>query len=164
MKKLRKNFRVIKALIKLRFQNLMMFRLGFFGPFFVDGTLYVVQLLAMQAIYSHVDQIGTWDKGKMILFIGTFSMINAVNMTIYFFGLNRIPSKIQNGDMDLYLTKPVSPLLRITFERVNPGSMPLIIFSGVVIYYGISIGNIEVTACQVISLYILAHTNDHPLL
>ena len=28
-----------------------------------------------------------------------------------------IPEKIQTGELDLYLTKPVNPLLRITFEK-----------------------------------------------
>ena len=32
------NIRLVKALVKLRFERVMMFRLGFFGPFFVDGS------------------------------------------------------------------------------------------------------------------------------
>lgn len=126
---MRKNIRVVKELIKLRFHNLMMFRLGFFGPFFVDGSLFVVQLLVFQAIYANVGSIGTWEKGEMMIFIGSFSLINALNMIIFFFGVNSISYKIKNGDIDLYLTKPVSPLLRLTFEQVNPGSIPLLILS-----------------------------------
>lgn len=60
----------------------------------------------------------------MILYIGTFSLINAVSMTICFFGLNGIPGKVQSGELDLYLTKPVSPLFRLTFENISPGSIP----------------------------------------
>lgn len=142
---IKRNVRVVKALIKLRFQNLMMFRLGFFGPFFVDGSLFLVQLLVFRAIYSNVARIGTWEQGEMIIFIGTFSLINALNMIIYFFGIYDLPGKIKNGDLDLYLTKPVSPLLRLTFERVNPGSIPLLFLSGMLIAYGIRIGNIGIT-------------------
>lgn len=119
---MRENIRLIKVLIKLRLERVMMFRLGFFGPFFVDGSLFVIQLLVFQAIYSNVDRIGNWKQGDMILFIGTFSLINALNMSIYFFGVNSIPEKIRTGEIDLYLTKPVSPLLRLTFEQVNPGA------------------------------------------
>lgn len=143
--RIKRNISVVKALIKLRFQNLMMLRLGFFGPFFVDGSLFFTQLLVFNAVYSNVDRIGTWGQGEMIVFIGTFSMINALNMVIYFFGINDLSKKIKNGDLDLYLTKPVSPLLRLTFERVNPGSVPLVFMSGFIIAYGIQAGNIEVT-------------------
>ena len=41
----------------------------------------------------------------MVIFIGTFSLVNAVNMVVYFFGVNGISGKIRNGDIDLYLTK-----------------------------------------------------------
>ncbi|WKK92725.1 ABC-2 family transporter protein [Clostridioides difficile] len=36
------------------------------------------------SIYSHVDSIGGWQQGEMLIFIGTFSLINAINMTIFF--------------------------------------------------------------------------------
>lgn len=141
-----KNFRVFKALWKLRFQKLMMFRLGFWGPFFVDGSLFLVQLVVFDAIYANVERIGNWGRGEMILYIGTFSLINAVNMVVYFFGINGIVDKIKSGEMDLYLSKPVGPLFRLTFECVNPGALPLLFFSVGIIVYGLRTGNIAVTA------------------
>lgn len=145
MGRMKRNLRVVRVLIDMRIQNVMMYRLSFFGPFFVDSCVFLVQLFVFQAVYYNVDRIGTWGKGQMILYIGTFSMINAINMVICFFGINGIPDKIKSGDMDLYLTKPVSPLLRLTFERVNPGAVPLLILSGVIIAYGIRKGGIEIT-------------------
>jgi len=147
---IKKNSRVIMALIKMRFQNLMMFRLGFFGPFFVDGSMFLIQLIVFQTIYLKIDRIGTWGRGEMVLYIGTFSMINAINMFIYFFGVIGIPEKIKSGEMDLYLTKPISPLLRITFEKINPGSFPLIIMSGFIIAYGIELGDMRITVGQIV--------------
>lgn len=135
-KRMKKNFRVLRELFRIRFQHLMLFRLGFFGPFFVDGSLFAVQLMVFGAVYSNVDRIGAWGEGEMILFIGTFSLINAVGMAFYFFGIRQVPDKIRNGELDLYLTKPVSPLLRLTFEQINPGSLPLIAMSLCIIGYG----------------------------
>lgn len=136
MKNMKRNFRVLRELVRIRFQNLMMFRLGFFGPFFVDGSLFLIQLIVFRAVYANVDRIGTWGSGEMILYIGTFSLLNAVNMVIFFFGIIELPTKIKKGEMDLYLTKPVSPLLRISFEKINPGSIPLVIMSLCIIAYG----------------------------
>lgn len=147
---MKRNMRVINQLIRLRFQNLMMFRLGFFGPFFVDSSLFLVQLLVFEAIYRNVDQIGSWDKGEMIIYIGSFSLINALNMVIYFFGVNDISNKIKNGDIDMYLTKPISPLLRLTFERFNPGSIPLVAFSIYLVVYGASKTTIPYTVGTVV--------------
>lgn len=127
----------------MRFQKLMMFRLGFFGPFFVDGSMFAIQLLVFDAVYRNVDRIGSWERGEMILYIGTFSLLNAVNMVIYFFGVNSIPFRINSGDLDLYLTKPVSPLFRLTFEQINPGSIPLVIMSWFIIIYGIQTADLH---------------------
>lgn len=137
---------MIKALWKIRLQNLMMFRLGFWGPFFVDGSLFLVQLAVFDAIYASVERIGSWGRGEMILYIGTFSLINAVNMVVYFFGVNGIVGKIKSGEMDYYLSKPGSPLLRLTFERMNPGSLPLLFFSVGIIGYGLRTAGIGVSA------------------
>lgn len=148
-KRWKKNLRILWELVRIRFQSLMMFRLGFFGPFFVDGSLFVVQLLVFGAVYSNVERIGTWGQGEMILFIGTFSLINAVGMVFYFFGIVQLPEKIRGGGLDLYLTKPVSPLLRLTFEKINPGSVPLLLMSLVIIGYGIRRTGITVDAGSV---------------
>ena len=144
-----RNFRIWKALLKIRFQNLMMFRLGFWGPFFVDGSLFLIQLAVFEAVYANVERIGNWGRGEMILYIGTFSLINAVNMVVYFFGVNGITGKIKSGEMDLYLTKPVSPLFRLTFECMN-GSLPLLFFSACIIGYGVRTAGIRVTAGKVL--------------
>lgn len=146
---MRKRYRIFRALLRIRFQNLMMFRLGFWGPFFVDGSLFAVQLMVFEAIYANVERIGSWGRGEMILYIGTFSLINAVNMIVYFFGVNGIPDKVKSGEMDLYLTKPVSPLFRLTFERMNPGSVPLFFLSIGILAYGVRTADLRLTPGKV---------------
>lgn len=136
IRNLKKNGKVLRELVLLRLHGLMVFRLDFFGPFFVDGSLFVIQLMAFAAVYSNVDQIGGWGIGEMTLYIGTFSLLNAVSMTVCFFGVNGIPGKVRSGELDLYLTKPVSPLFRLTFENVSPGSIPLVLMSICIIAYG----------------------------
>lgn len=148
---LKRNGRFFGELLRLRLQNLMAFRLGFFGPFFVDGSMFLIQLLVFSVIYENVEKVGPWKKGEMIVFIGTFSLINAINMVLYFFGVNGIPDKIKSGEFDLYLTKPVSPLFRLSFEKINPGSFPLIIMSVFIVIYGIRTGNLQVTIVRILA-------------
>ena len=141
--------RFVLVLIKYKLTHAMVFRLSFFGACFVDGSMFALQLAMMSAIYSQVDAIGDWGRGAMIIFIGTYSLLNAINMTIYFFGLNGIPGKVRSGELDHYVTKPVSPLLRLTFESVDLGSAPLIALSIVIILYGVGVAGVAPTAGQV---------------
>ncbi len=148
------NMRFISALIRMKLSKLMVFRLSFFGAFFVDGSMFLIQVLFYQAIYSKVDTIGGWSIPEMIIFIGTFSLINALNMLIFFFGTNGIPNKIRSGDLDHYLTKPVNPLLRLSFESVDLGSFPLVIASIILILYGVKQLAIEVTFVRFAAYFI----------
>lgn len=152
---MKNNIRLIKRLILLRFQRLMIYKIGFWGPFLIDGSLFLVQLFVFRSIYSQIETVGNWTQGEMTIFIGTFSLINALNMTIYFFGVNSIPQKIKSGEIDLYLTKPTNILLRITFEQINPGAVPLILLSMAIIMYGISLQELSLTWGN-ISAYILS--------
>lgn len=150
-----KTLRFIFLLIKLKLSHMMVFRLSFFGAFFADSTLFIVQLLTFNIIYSQVDTIGNWSRGQMLIFIGTFSIINGLNMLIYFFGVLTIPQKIREGGLDLYITKPGNTLLRLTFENVNPGSAPLLLLSGWIITYGISVLDTRVTVPLICAYTIL---------
>jgi len=143
---IKRSLRFIWLLIKLKLSHMMVFRLNFFGVFFADGALFVMQLLTFQLIYSRVDSIGGWSRGQMLIFIGTFSMINGLNMLIYFFGVLGIPDKIKEGVLDHYLTKPMNALLRLSFENVDPGSAPLILLSAAIIAYGARVAGVTVTA------------------
>jgi ABC-2 type transport system permease protein len=147
---LSKNMRIFFMLLKLRFARLTEFRLSFFGPFFVDSSLFIIQVLIFKTIYANVDSIGGWGQGQMLIFIGTFSLINALNMILYFFGVITIPDKVKNGSLDLYLTKPVSPLFRISFESIDPGSLPLLLTSFAIIGYGVSVSAFIPSMSQII--------------
>ncbi len=143
---MKNNLRFIILLFKLKLQKQMMYRLSFFGATVVDCSVFLLWLLMFDAIYNQVDTIGGWSQGQMTIFIGTFSLLNAINMTIYFFGVLGIPDKIRDGELDHYLTKPVNPLLRITFENINIGSSPLILFSIAIVIYGLSMTGIRISA------------------
>ncbi len=144
-----RQLRLIGALVRLKIARQTAFRLGFFGPLFVDGSLFILQILMFSAIFAHVDSIAGWGRGQTLLFIGTFSLINAINMTVFFFGIQGLPNLVRNGDFDGYLTRPVNPLLRLTFENVNLGSAPLILFSIGIIVYAVRVIGLTPTFLQV---------------
>ena len=142
---MKRNLKFIGLLIKMKLARTMAFRASFFGAFIADGSLFVVQLLTFAVIFGQVDSIGDWGWGQMLIFIVTFSMINGLNMVVTFFGVLEIPQKIKDGGLDHYITKPVNPLLRLSFEEINLGSAPLLLLSGGIIAWGVSIEGIHMT-------------------
>jgi len=145
-----KHCKVLFMLFKMKLSKNMAFRFSFFGVCFVDGSLFLIQLLMFSSIYSQVGNIGGWDKQEMLFFIGTFSLINALNMAIYFFGIITIPNKIKSGELDLYITKPINTLFHLTFESIDLGSVPLIFASIGILGYAVSGMSIQITAVNII--------------
>lgn len=155
MKKIIRYTRFLWTLLKLRLSRAMAFRFAFFNAFFVDGTMFILQMLMFGAIYGNVDSIGSWGRGETLLFIGTFSLINALNMLIFFFGINGLDQKIQSGDLDGYLVRPFPTLLRLTFEHIDLGSAPLVLLSIGIIIYAAGQLTITITAGAVIGYILL---------
>ena len=53
-----RQLRLIWMLVRMKLKRMMIVRLSFFGAFFVDGSMFVIQLLVFSAIYGNVNSIG----------------------------------------------------------------------------------------------------------
>lgn len=117
-----RHLKLLSAMLKIRLGRQMMYRASFWTAFFVDSTLFVVQLVVFSTLFLNVDNVNGWTREQMVFFVGTFSIIDGIEMSLYFFGLIGLPEKIRNGKLDLCLTKPVHPLFFTSFESMDIGS------------------------------------------
>jgi ABC-2 type transport system permease protein len=152
---IKRNLKIMYMLLKMKLQRNMAYRLSFFGVCFADGSLFLMQILMFSAIYSQVSSIGGWSRNQTLLFIGTFSLLNALNMALYFFGVISIPHKIKSGELDLYITKPLNTLFHLSFENMDMGSVPLVFASIGIIIYAAAGMEVRVTALTVIGYIFL---------
>ena len=120
---LSRNGRSAIALAKARLARQASEAGSFWAGFVVDTMVFFIQAAVFWVIYLNVDDIGGWDKWRSVFFVGTFTLVDGLYMSLYFFGLLGIPEAIRTGRLDLYLVKPFDPLLHLAFERFNPGSL-----------------------------------------
>lgn len=158
IKKFSKYISLCFALLKLRLNKKMIYGFSFWAAFFVDITLFLIQIIVFNSIFFQVDHINGWNRYQMIFFVGTFTLIDGLYMFAYFFGVIAIPGKIRTGKLDLYITKPVSTLFLLTFESIDVGSVLLTIPGFIMLFYsseklGISLNIWNVTGY--ISLIVL---------
>ena len=152
---IKRQIKMIYMLLKMKIARSMVYRFSFFGVTLVDGSMFFIQLLMFNAIYSQVDSISGWERAQVLFFIGTFSLINALNMTLFFFGIISIPEKIRTGRLDLYIIKPINSLLYLSFENINVGSIPLVFASGGILFYAVSHMQLEITVFKVMGYIFL---------
>lgn len=133
---LSRHMRLLKVLFKFRLSNQMIYRASFWTAFFVDVSLFVIQMVVFNTLFLNVDSLNGWNKYQMIIFIGTFTLVDGINMFSYFFGIINIPMKIREGKLDTYLTKPVNTLFWLTFESIDFGSAFITLPGLLMVLYG----------------------------
>lgn len=118
-----RHLRLMKMFFSFRLSNQMIYRASFWTAVFVDVSLFLIQLAVFSVLFLNVDSINGWNRYQMVFFVGTFTIIDGLDMFLYFFGVISIPMKIREGKLDIYLTKPVNTLFWLTFENMDIGSV-----------------------------------------
>jgi len=140
-----KMMRIMLTLLRCRVSRQMMYRLSFWTAFWVDLTYFLIQLLTFAAIFRQIETIGDWTLPHMAIFLGTFTMLDALYMCTYFFGVLAIPEKIRTGALDLYLTRPVSALFLLSVESMDFGSILLTVPGLMMVGWGVRELGLHVT-------------------
>ncbi|MCX7774060.1 MAG: ABC transporter permease, partial [Clostridia bacterium] len=120
--KIKRYAKTLWTLFKFRLSNQMVYRASFWTAFFVDVSMFLIQIAVFSALFLNVDNINGWNRYQMIFFVGTFTILDALNMCLFFFGVISIPWKIREGKLDIYMTKPINTLFWVSFENMDIGS------------------------------------------
>lgn len=157
--------RVILMLAKLQLSSAMIYRASFWGAFFADSTLFLVQLLFFRVIAAN-GNIGDWNAHHLTVFVGTFTALDGLYMATYFFGIIRLPNQIRTGNLDLAIVKPVNTLLYVTLGNINLGSLALFLLGLGIVGYGASqLGAITLAgALQFALVFLLMYTLMYALM
>lgn len=115
MRYLRLFYSFFKASLIADLQN----RVNFLSRIFTDIFWYASQLIVIEAIYLHTDQIAGWTAPDMRVFLGVLFLMDALFMILFSENFDSISQKIRKGDLDLLLVKPLSSQFVISLQRFN---------------------------------------------
>lgn len=107
----------------------MLFRLDFSFRIFMDLFFYAMNIIFFQVIYLHTKTLGGWNFDQILIFVTTFLLADAMAMTIYSNGCWWLPHYINRGDLDYYLTRPVSSLFFLTLREFAANSFINLLFA-----------------------------------
>lgn len=144
--RVKKYARLLYVFMKVRLNKSMMYSFNFWMAFITDLSIFMLQIAMFSAIFLNVGTLNGWNVYQMIVFIGTFTILDASYMATYFFGVLTIPEKIRTGTLDQYIVRPVGTLFYVSFENIDPGSLVLIVPGIMMVAYGVGMLGITVTA------------------
>jgi ABC-2 type transport system permease protein len=89
----------------------------------MDLIFYIVQFLFFKIIYLHTPILAGWNIDQMTVFISSFIFVDAFNMTFFANNSWWLPQTINKGELDYYLTRPVSPFFFLGFKEFAANSL-----------------------------------------
>ncbi len=113
----------------------MEFRLDFTFRIVMDLIYYAVNIAFFKVLFLHTELIGGWTSEQMMVFVASYLLVDAVNMTVFSTNMWWLPFYINRGELDYYLTRPVSPLFFLSLREFAANSfVNLLVAMGIFIY------------------------------
>jgi ABC-2 type transport system permease protein len=119
---MKRYFRLYLYFLRFSFSKALQFRLDFFFRIIMDIIYYVVNISLFKVLYHHTNLIGGWNEGEMMLFIGSYLVVDAIGMTVFANNMWWLPYYINKGELDYYLTRPISPLFFLSLREFASNS------------------------------------------
>lgn len=138
----RKSFRLLFRFVAVSFRNVSAFRLDFFTSIAHSLIYQAIFIVFWKSILTFTAQnLGGWRFADLVV-LSTFTLV-ANSVMLWFAGLLRLSQKVVKGELDKYLSKPVSPLFALIAEDVNALVSTqqlvsaLLILGGACLYFGL---------------------------
>jgi len=100
-------------------------------------TYTIISVVFWQAVFFNVTAIGNWDVSKLVMLSGM--MFVGFGLYIHFWGFYNLPGKIRQGDLDLYLSRPINPVAAIIFPDTNAGAVISEMMIGIAVVFSAAI-------------------------
>lgn len=101
-------------------------------------------------VFSQLSTFGGWSLGDILIFTGTTYLIDLIWMTMFFFNVLMLPDRINTGQVDLILTKPVNAQFLLSTYNLNLDNFLPSLIGVATVVYGVILNKNEVTATSIL--------------
>lgn len=131
----RKYSRLLFRFVAISFRDMSEFRLDFFTSIVHSVIYQAIFIVFWKSILSFTSQsLGTWRFADLVI-LSAFTLVSNAIM-LWFSGILRLPQKVVKGELDKYLSKPLSPLFALLAEDINGLASAQQMLSAIVILGG----------------------------
>lgn len=110
---------VYRVQLKNNWVREAVYRTNFLTTVAVDVIWMAVELTLFTVIYANVDTLAGWTKEQVYFFLGIFFATDALYTTLFQRNFWQFSDLVNKGELDILLTKPVSPLFLALSRWVN---------------------------------------------
>lgn len=118
MEKIGSYLKLMGVFAKYSLMSALEYRINFITGVTVEMGWMIIKLLYVAIIYKAGINIGILTPDHILLFVGTYMLMTGIYM-LYFGNFASLPGMVQQGELDLYIVKPVSLQFLVTMRRLD---------------------------------------------
>lgn len=126
------------SFIRFSFSRALEFRLDFWFRIFMDVIYYVINIAFFKIIYNHTGILGGWNEQQVMVFVGTYLVVDALFMTIFSNNIWWLPTLVNKGELDYYIVRPVSSLFFVSVREFAINSFVNLVMAVAILAWAVS--------------------------
>lgn len=147
--------KLYKYMVKNNIMAQMEYKANFISSIVTEIAFLMSKALYIIVIYSVGLSIHGVTPHQMLMFIGSYTVITGIMDSVYYPNIASIPEYIRSGELDIYLTKPISTQFLASFRKFNLGlGIPNVLAGVIMIVVSWNLSNVPVTLTNIIGYII----------
>lgn len=118
MEKIGYYLKLISVFAKYSLMSALEYRINFVAGVTAEMGWMIIKLLYVAIIYKAGTNIGILTPDHILLFVGTYMLMTGIYM-LYLGNFASLPGMVQQGELDLYIVKPVSLQFLVTMRKLD---------------------------------------------
>lgn len=142
---IKKHVRLLGLFAKYSLMSQLEYRINFISGLLVELAWMLIKLIYVAVIYRAGTNIGILTTDHILLFIGIYVLLTGFYM-LFFGNFIGLAGLVQNGNLDLYIVKPISTQFYVTLKNLAfPVLLPNLIIGIIMICVGWSRAGLTVS-------------------
>jgi ABC-2 type transport system permease protein len=141
--------------LQFSFSKAMEFRIDFSFRILMDVIYYFVNIGLYKVLFLHTPLVAGWNQEQMMVFVASYLVVDAINMTIFSTNMWWLPYYINRGELDYYLIRPVSPLFFLSLREFSANSFVNLVIAFSFLTYSLATYSANWTILELLGLLIL---------
>jgi len=153
---IKKYLKIYSHLIKFSAMTEMEYRFSFLLEWLVEFFYIIASFFSIQVLFWNIKEVAGWDFNEMLVLLGVNALFSEIILGVVFvFNLRTLPRKIMRGDLDLFLTKPISSQFVASLWRPYFALLPSLFPGLCMIYLGFKGGNFSFSLVGILFFLIM---------
>src|SRR5690349_10746237 len=121
----------------------------------VEFLWFGLQLVFINVIYLHTDNIGSWTKWQVVMLVGASHFIQQIFQAFFLINCTNLSELVRTGKMDFLLMLPVNTRFVVSLRQVDLGGFINAASAMVVINYAARQLHLTLSLAQVLEFLVL---------